>query len=514
MANTILEMENITKEFPGVKALEDVNFEVKQGEIHALIGENGAGKSTLMKVLSGVHPSGTYAGNIKYRDEVCTFNTINDSEEKGIVIVHQELALVPELSILENIFLGNEQKSKGIINWNETIVKTKQLMNRVGLKKDPEELIKGIGVGHQQLVEIAKALSKEVKLLILDEPTAALNEEESENLLKLLLEFKKQGMTSILISHKLKELFKVADSITVLRDGKTVRTYHINEEEVSENKVIKDMVGRDLSNMYPQRKGKINDNIKFEVKNWSAYHPQDTNRKILHNINVNVKQGEIVGIAGLMGAGRTEFAMSVFGKSYGKKISGKMYVDGQEIQVKNVNDAIKNGIAYVSEDRKEYGLILMNSVKHNLTMSNLESISNNNILNEGKEIVEAEKLVDSMNIKAPSIEQETVNLSGGNQQKVVIGKWMFTKPNIFILDEPTRGIDVGAKTEIYKIINELADAGNSIIMISSELPELLGVCDRIYTLAEGVITGEHLKLETDQEKLMKDMTHVGEEQYG
>lgn len=514
MANTILEMENITKEFPGVKALEDVNFEVKQGEIHALIGENGAGKSTLMKVLSGVHPSGTYAGNIKYRDEVCTFNTINDSEEKGIVIVHQELALVPELSILENIFLGNEQKSEGIINWNETIVKTKQLMNRVGLKKDPEELIKDIGVGHQQLVEIAKALSKEVKLLILDEPTAALNEEESENLLKLLLEFKKQGMTSILISHKLKELFKVADSITVLRDGKTVRTYHINEEEVSENKVIKDMVGRDLSNMYPQRKGKINDNIKFEVKNWSAYHPQDTNRKILHNINVNVKQGEIVGIAGLMGAGRTEFAMSVFGKSYGKKISGKMYVDGQEIQVKNVNDAIKNGIAYVSEDRKEYGLILMNSVKHNLTMSNLKSISNNNILNEGKEIVEAEKLVDSMNIKAPSIEQETVNLSGGNQQKVVIGKWMFTKPNIFILDEPTRGIDVGAKTEIYKIINELADAGNSIIMISSELPELLGVCDRIYTLAEGVITGEHLKSETDQEKLMKDMTHVGEEQYG
>src|SRR5699024_10565695 len=338
---------------------------------------------------------------------------------------------------------------------------------------DPEELIKDIGVGHQQLVEIAKALSKEVKLLILDEPTAALNEEESENLLKLLLEFKKQGMTSILISHKLKELIKVADSITVLRDGKTVRTYHINEEEVSENKVIKDMVGRDHSNRYPQRKGKINDNIKFEVKNWSAYHPQDTNRKILHNINVNVKQGEIVGIAGLMGAGRTEFAMSVFGKSYGKKISGIMYVD-----------------------RKEYGLILMNSVKHNLTMSNLESISNNNILNEGKEIVEAEKLVDSMNIKAPSIEQETVNLSGGNQQKVVIGKWMFTKPNIFILDEPTRGIDVGAKTEIYKIINELADAGNSIIMISSELPELLGVCDRIYTLAEGVITGEHLKLET------------------
>lgn len=513
MVNTILQMEDITKKFPGVKALEDVNFQVEKGEIHALIGENGAGKSTLMKVLSGVHPSGTYTGNIKYNENVCKFNTINDSEDKGIVIVHQELALVPELSILENIFLGNEQTSRGIINWNETIVKTKQLMSRVGLKKYPEELIKNIGVGHQQLVEIAKALSKEVNLLILDEPTAALNEEESENLLKLLLEFKKQGMTSILISHKLKELFKVADNITVLRDGKTVGTYHLNEDIVSENKVIKDMVGRDLSNMYPQRKGYIKGDIKFEVKNWTAYHPQDTNRKILHNVNVNVKQGEIVGIAGLMGAGRTEFAMSVFGKSYGKKISGELYVDGEVIQVKDVGDAIKNGIAYVSEDRKEYGLILMDSVKHNLTMSNLKSISKNNILNEGKEIIEAEKLSDSMNIKAPSIEQETMNLSGGNQQKVVIGKWMFTDPNILILDEPTRGIDIGAKTEIYKIINELADAGKSIIMISSELPELLGVCDRIYTLAEGVITGEHLKSETNQEKLMKDMTHVEDAKY-
>ena len=510
MAKIILQMENITKEFPGVKALEDVNFEVEQGEIHALIGENGAGKSTLMKVLSGVHPAGTYTGNIIYNGEVCEFNNINDSEDKGIVIVHQELALIPELSIAENIFLGNEQSNKGIINWNETILKTNQLMKRVGLTKDPQELVKDIGVGHQQLVEIAKALSKEVKLLILDEPTAALNEEESENLLQLLLEFKKQGMTSILISHKLKELLKVSDSITVLRDGQTICSYHVEQDDVTEDMIIRDMVGRSLENFYPDRKDSIKDKIKFEIKNWSVFHPIDSNRQILHNVNVNVKEGEIVGIAGLMGAGRTELAMSVFGKSYGKSISGQLYKDGKEIQIKDVNDAITNGIAYVSEDRKEYGLILIDSVKQNLTLANLQGISKNNVLNEHIEVREAEKLKESMNVKTPSIEQLASNLSGGNQQKVVLGKWMFTAPEVLILDEPTRGIDVGAKTEIYKIINELAESGRSIIMISSELPELLGMCDRIYTLAEGVITGEHLKENTNQEILMRDMTHVEE----
>lgn len=503
-------MENITKEFPGVKALENVNFEVEQGEIHALIGENGAGKSTLMKVLSGVHPAGTYTGNIIYNGDICEFNNIVDSEEKGIVIVHQELALVSELSISENIFLGNELSNKGVINWNETIMETKKLMKRVGLTKDPQDLIKNIGVGHQQLVEIAKALSKKVKLLILDEPTAALNEEESENLLNLLLEFKKQGMTSILISHKLKELFKVADSITVLRDGQTIRSYNIKNEEVTEEIIIKDMVGRSLTNMFPDRPKFTGDKMKFEVKNWSAYHPQISQRKILHDVNFNVKEGEIVGIAGLMGAGRTELAMSIFGKSYGKKITGQIVKDGKEINVKDVDEAIKNGIAYVSEDRKEYGLILMDSVKHNLTISNLGAISSRSVLDNNKEVVEAEKLSKSMNVKAPSIEQKTVNLSGGNQQKVVLGKWMFTDPDILILDEPTRGIDVGAKTEIYKIINDLSASGKSILMISSELPELIGMCDRIYTLCEGRITGEHLKENTNQEILMKDMTHVGD----
>lgn len=508
MAKTILRMENITKEFPGVKALEDVNFEVEEGEIHALIGENGAGKSTLMKVLSGVHPLGTYSGNIVYENEVCEFKDISHSEEKGIIIVHQELALIPELSISENILLGNEINQTGVINWRETIRETRELMKQVGLTKDPQDLVKDIGVGHQQLVEIAKALSKKVKLLILDEPTAALNEEESENLLRLLLEFKKQGMTSILISHKLKELFKVADSITVLRDGQTIRSYKLSEEKVTEDIIIKDMVGRSMSNMYPDREKFTGNNVKFEIKDWSVYHPLHADWKILQDVNINVKQGEIVGIAGLMGAGRTELAMSIFGKSYGKNISGQVFIDGKEISVKDVSKAIDNGIAYVSEDRKEYGLILMDSVRRNLTLGNLGRISKTSVLNNYLEKREAEKLRESMNIKTPSIEQETMNLSGGNQQKVVLGKWMFTDPDILILDEPTRGIDVGAKAEIYKIINDLSKMGKSIIMISSELPELLGMCDRIYTLSEGKITGEHLKENTNQEQLMTDMTYV------
>ncbi|MUK90219.1 ATP-binding cassette domain-containing protein [Ornithinibacillus sp. L9] len=506
MAEMILEMKSITKTFPGVKALDDVNFKVKQGEIHALIGENGAGKSTLMKVLSGVHPHGTYDGSIIFHGKECEFKNINESEDLGIVIIHQELALIPELSIAENIFLGNEQARKGVIDWNKTITETKKLLEKVGLKVDPQEQIKNIGVGQQQLVEIAKALSKEVKLLILDEPTAALNEEDSENLLNLLLEFKKQGMTSIMISHKLKELLKVSDTITVLRDGQTIQSYGVKENEVTEARIIKDMVGRDLSNLFPDRTYNIKDNKVFEVKNWSAYHPLDTEKKILDDVNLHVKQGEIVGIAGLMGAGRTELAMSIFGKSYGKRITGQLYKGGEEVTFKDVPDAVKHGVAYVSENRKEYGLILVDSVKNNLTLANLTKVANNNILNTSQEVVEAESLKSKINIKTPSIQQKTINLSGGNQQKVVLGKWMFTDPDVLILDEPTRGIDVGAKFEIYKLINELAAQGKSIIMISSELPELLGMCDRIYTLCEGKITGDIPKEEANQETLMTYMT--------
>lgn len=507
MGEIILEMSNIIKEFPGVKALDDVNLKVETGEIHALIGENGAGKSTLMKVLSGVHPHGSYTGDIKYQNDLCTFKNINESEAKGIVIIHQELALIPELTIAENIFLGNELEKGGIINWNQTIVKTRELLEKVGLRIDPQEKIKNIGVGQQQLVEIAKALSKKVELLILDEPTAALNEEDSENLLKLLREFKAEGMTSILISHKLKELLKVSDTITILRDGKTIDTYNIKEQGITEKRIIKDMVGRDLSNLFPDRVYNIQDEIVFEIKKWSAFHPIDTDRQILHDVHLNVKKGEIIGIAGLMGAGRTELAMSVFGKVYGKKISGQLYKDGKEIKNNNVEQAIQNGLAYVSEDRQEYGLVLIDSVKHNLTLANLQGILNKGILQQGKEIVEAESSKKRLNIRTPSIDQLTGNLSGGNQQKVVLGKWIYANPDVLILDEPTRGIDVGAKFEIYKIINELAERGKSIIMISSELPELIGMCDRIYTLNEGRITGEVEKKDASQENLMTYMTN-------
>lgn len=511
MANSILKMKQITKSFPGVKALDQVNFNVKKGEIHALVGENGAGKSTLMKVLSGVYPYGTYTGDIVYEGDVCEFKSINDSEQQGIVIIHQELALIPELSIAENIFLGNERVNKGIIDWKETIIETRNLLDKVGLHIDPQEKIKHLGVGQQQLVEIAKALSKKVKLLILDEPTAALNEEDSENLLNLLIEFKKQGITAILISHKLKEVFQVADRITVLRDGRTIDTYNLHKENTTEAKIIKAMVGRELENLFPDRKSKVNhEQIVFEIKKWSVFHPKDPERQKLYDVNLHVKAGEIVGIAGLMGSGRTELAMSIFGKTYGQKISGQMFINGNEVFIHNVNQAIKHGLAYVSEDRQGYGLILIDSVKNNLTLVNLADLSNRGIFDLGKEVLVAESLKNSLHIRTPSIEQKTIHLSGGNQQKVVLGKWIFADPDILILDEPTRGIDVGAKYEIYQMINELAERGKSVIMISSELPELIGMCDRIYTLSEGKITGNFETEKVDQTQLMTYMTQSEE----
>ncbi|MCE4049599.1 MULTISPECIES: multiple monosaccharide ABC transporter ATP-binding protein [Bacillaceae] len=496
----ILEMRNITKEFPGVKALDDVNLKVEAGEIHALCGENGAGKSTLMKVLSGVYPHGTYAGDILFQDDVCMFKDIKSSESLGIVIIHQELALIPELSIAENIFLGNEQAKAGVINWNETVVKARELLKKVGLSENPNTLISQIGVGKQQLVEIAKALSKDVKLLILDEPTAALNEEESENLLQLLLSFKKEGMTSIMISHKLNEVSKVADSITIIRDGRTIET--LKWEEVSEDRIIKGMVGRELTNRYPDRTPKIGETI-LEVKDWEVL---QSDRKVIDKINMHIKKGEIVGIAGVMGSGRTEFAMSIFGRSFGTKISGQLYKDGKEITLKNVPEAIENGLAYVTEDRKNYGLILIEDIKQNISLPNLKKLSKFTVVNEQVEVKEAENYRRKMNIKTPSILQKTGNLSGGNQQKVVLSKWIYAEPDILILDEPTRGIDVGAKYEIYTIINQLAEEGKGILLISSEMPELLGMCDRIYVMNEGRIKGELEAAEATQESIMKYIT--------
>ncbi|WP_019911410.1 multiple monosaccharide ABC transporter ATP-binding protein [Paenibacillus sp. HW567] len=505
MSEIILEMKGITKTFPGVKALSNVNLQVKAGEIHALCGENGAGKSTLMKVLSGVYPHGTYEGDILFHGKVCQFKDIKDSEGLGIVIIHQELALIPYLSISENIFLGNEQAKRGVINWNETTVKTKELLQTVGLSESPFTRVSTIGVGKQQLVEIAKALSKEVKLLILDEPTAALNEDDSENLLTLILELKKRGIASIIISHKLNEIEKVADSVTILRDGQTIRTLDMKLDAVTEDVIIKGMVGRDLTNRYPERTPKLGETI-FEIRDWEVYHPAQTDRKMLDKINLHIRRGEVVGIAGLMGAGRTELAMSVFGKSYGKRISGQIYMHGKEVHLNDINKAIDSGLAYVTEDRKHYGLILIDDIKRNISLSSLKKLSRRGVINENEEVLVAEEYRRKLNIKTPSILQKTVNLSGGNQQKVVLSKWIYAQPDILILDEPTRGIDVGAKYEIYAIINGLAAEGKGVLVISSELPEIIGMCDRIYTMCEGRISGEVEREDATQELLMKYMT--------
>lgn len=505
VSDFILEMRGITKTFPGVKALENVNLKVKEGEVHALCGENGAGKSTLMKVLSGVYPHGSYEGDILFRGKVCEFKDIKQSESLGIVIIHQELALIPYLSIAENIFLGNEQTKRGVINWNETTVKTKELLATVGLEESPNTHVVQIGVGKQQLVEIAKALSKKVKLLILDEPTAALNEDDSENLLNLILELKKQGISSIIISHKLNEIEKVADSITILRDGKTIQTLDMRKDQVTEDVIIKGMVGRDLTNRYPERVPNIGEKL-FEVQNWQVDHPQQEGRKMLDDINIHIRRGEIVGVAGLMGAGRTELAMSIFGKSYGKNIQGKLLLHGKEIRLNDISTAIQHGIAYVTEDRKDYGLVLIDDIKRNISLANLSKLSRRGVINESEEVLVAEEYRQKLKIKTPSILQKTVNLSGGNQQKVVLSKWIYAQPEILILDEPTRGIDVGAKYEIYSIVNQLADEGKGILFISSELPELLGMCDRIYVMSEGRITGEVQREDATQEVLMKSMT--------
>jgi putative multiple sugar transport system ATP-binding protein len=501
----ILEMRSITKEFPGVKALSEVSLRVKAGEIHAICGENGAGKSTLMKVLSGVYPYGSYDGDIVYQNEVQQFRDIRASEAAGIVIIHQELALIPELSIMENIFLGNEPTKRGVIDWAEARMRSTELLARVGLRENPDTPIKEIGVGKQQLVEIAKALNKSVKILILDEPTAALNESDSQHLLDLMLGLKGRGITSIIISHKLNEIEQIADSITIIRDGKSIETLDVKADGVDEDRIIKGMVGRALESRFPDHTPKIGE-VFFEVKDWNVAHPQIQDRMVCKNSNFFVRRGEIVGFAGLMGAGRTELARSVFGRSYGHFVSGHVYVDGKEVTLKNVHQAIDAGLGYVTEDRKSLGLNLLDDIKTTTVSANLEKISKRSVVDTNKEFAIAEQYRKSLRTKAPSVQEGVAKLSGGNQQKVVLAKWMFTEPELLILDEPTRGIDVGAKYEIYGIIQRLANEGKGVIVISSELPELLGLSDRIYTIFEGAITGVLNKEEASQESLMKLMT--------
>ena len=504
----ILDMRGITKTFPGVHALDNVNLTVRAGEIHALVGENGAGKSTLMKVLSGVYPHGSYSGAIHFDGQERQFRGIADSESLGIIIIHQELALVPLLSIAENIFLGNEQASHGVIDWSAASARAKELLAKVGLKEAPETLVTTLGVGKQQLVEIAKALSKRVRLLILDEPTASLNERDSDALLELLLEFKKQGIASILISHKLNEIAKVADAITVLRDGATVETLDCRAQAISEDRIIKGMVGREMADRYPKRESRPGE-VLFEVKNWTAHHPIHAERQVVKNVNLSIRRGETVGIAGLMGAGRTEFAMSLFGRAYGQKISGIATLAGKEIDVGTVERAIASGLAYATEDRKSLGLVLEEDIRKNITLANLSGVAERGVIDEMRELAVANDYRTKLRIRSPSVYQQAVNLSGGNQQKVVLSKWLFADPQVLILDEPTRGIDVGAKYEIYTIINQLAEAGKAVLMISSEMPELLGMCDRIYVMNEGAIVAELDGAEASQEKIMHAIMRSG-----
>jgi putative multiple sugar transport system ATP-binding protein len=506
--DVILEMRGITKTFPGVKALADVNLSVRAGEIHAVVGENGAGKSTLMKVLSGVYPHDSYEGEIRFEGEARRFRDIADSEKLGIIIIHQELALVPLLSIAENIFLGNETARGGVIDWFAAYAKTRELLAKVGLREPPTTLVTDLGVGKQQLVEIAKALAKQVRLLILDEPTASLNESDSDALLKLLLELKAQGIASILISHKLNEIAKVADSITVLRDGATVETMDCRSDPISEDRIIRGMVGRDMAHRYPQRNPVIGKTV-FEVRDWHVNHALHVDREFIKGVSLDVRQGEIVGIAGLMGAGRTEFAMSVFGRSWGQRIRGTVRMHGQEVDVSTIRRAIDHGIAYVTEDRKSLGLVLDEDIRKNISLANLRAVSERGVIDEGREFKVANDYRRQLNIRSAGVDQKVVNLSGGNQQKVVLSKWLFAKPELLILDEPTRGIDVGAKYEIYTIIDQLASEGKGILMISSELPELLGMCDRIYVMNEGRFVAEFPVAEASQERIMRAIVASG-----
>jgi putative multiple sugar transport system ATP-binding protein len=498
-------MRGITKTFPGVKALSDVNLTVNEGEIHGIVGENGAGKSTLMKVLSGVYPYGSYEGDIRFRGQECKFKDIRHSEEMGIIIIHQELALVPLLSIAENLFLGNEQAAGGVIDWPLTYSKTRKVLDKVGLREHPDTLITNIGVGKQQLVEIAKALSKDVKLLILDEPTASLNESDSDALLDLLLEFKAQGISSILISHKLNEISKVCDEITVIRDGASIETLDCKSQAISEDRIIKGMVGREMADRYPRRVPKIGEPV-LEVRNWVVHHHEHSDRQVVKGVNLTVRKGEVVGISGLMGAGRTELAMSIFGRAYGQGISGEALIDGKPADVSTIQKALANGLAYVTEDRKQLGLVLEEDIMKNITLSNLKGVSNHSVIDDIKELRVANDYRRKLNIRSPNVFQKTVNLSGGNQQKVVLARWLALRPKILIVDEPTRGIDIGSKVEVHNLLVEMAKMGIAVLVISSELPEILAISDRIVTMREGRITGEISRSDATQENLMAMMT--------
>jgi D-xylose transport system ATP-binding protein len=498
MDDFILQMNHITKEFPGVKALNDVSFNVKRGEIHALVGENGAGKSTLIKVLGGVYPHGSYAGEMVYDGAELDFSGTRDSEKAGIAVIFQELALVKQMSIRENIFLGSEFQKDGIIDWDKAFVEAKKVLDEVHLNRNPLTKVIDLGIGEQQLVEIAKAISKKARLLILDEPTAALTETETANLMQILRDLQARGVSCIYISHKISEVFDIADRVTVLRDGRAIGTDDV--KNMTEDRIISLMVGREITQRYPRVEHTPGETV-YEVSHWTVFDPEVRGRKVIDDVSFKVRKGEIVGIAGLMGAGRTELAMSLFG-SYGIECTGETVLNGKLMTAHDPHACIEQGVAYLSEDRKRYGFVGMMDLRSNITLASMEQLWRGGIIDGNEEIRRTEASVRDLSIKTPSVEQKAGNLSGGNQQKVVLGKWLMTKPKVLILDEPTRGIDVGAKIEIYNIMNRLVEDGVCIIMISSELPEILGISDRILVMRAGRLVGDLPWREATQEKVM------------
>ncbi|MBA3633469.1 MAG: xylose ABC transporter ATP-binding protein [Acidobacteria bacterium] len=499
---TLLEMKNIVKEFPGVRALDGVTFDLQTGEVHALVGENGAGKSTLMKVLSGVYPYKTYSGDILINNKIEQFSNIREAERAGIAIIFQELSLVKELSVGENIFLGREPSHFGVIDSTLLYQKAARLLNDLNLSINPRTKVGNLGIGQQQLVEIAKALSQEAKILVLDEPTAALTESEVKTLFGILEKLKVRGVGMVYISHKLGEVFQISDRITVLRDGKTVGT---NEtKNLTVEKVIALMVGREVGDIFPKISHEFGETA-LEVKNLSAFDVDNPNKKLVDNVTFSVRRGEVLGIAGLMGAGRSELLMAIFG-AWNGKTAGEIFVEGKRVEINSPSEAIENGIGFVTEDRKRFGLLLEQSLLDNLTLAALKQISGAFLTHRSRETVAAQNIMNLLKVKANSPLTMTNTLSGGNQQKVVLGKWLLTNPKVLFLDEPTRGIDVGAKQEIYAEINKLAKEGLAIVMVSSELPEVMGLSDRILVLHEGKLTGEFTKTEATAEKVMARAT--------
>ncbi|MDR0395829.1 MAG: sugar ABC transporter ATP-binding protein [Oscillospiraceae bacterium] len=505
-------MKDIVKTFPGVRALDHVSFRVRQGEIHCLVGENGAGKSTLMKVLSGVYPHGAYEGEIVYKGREAVFRGIADSEKAGIAVIYQELAQFPELTVCENLFIGHEiMKGNGArIDWPASLRRAEELLLRVRLRVDPSVKIKRLGVGKRQLIEIAKALSKNVGLLVLDEPTAALNDDDSANLLNLLRELKLQGVTCVLISHKLREVLSLADTVTILRDGAVVRSLDARAGKLAQRDIIRHMVGRAIDDIYPKRNKSVPGEVCLSLKGWTVYDPA-TEREILHQVSLSVRRGEIVGLAGLMGAGRTELALSLFGNTPAYKItSGELEVKGKTARFTHPKQAIRMGLAYVTEDRKRNGLVLIQDIRFNITLAALRDLVKGLAVDRQAELRAANEYKEAVGIRAPSVRQLVGNLSGGNQQKTSLSKWLFARPDILILDEPTRGIDVGAKFEIYQLMNRLVEQGMSILMISSELLEILGMSDRVYVMAEGRIVGETPACDATEQIVMAMATNAQE----